>query len=116
MKVVIDTSYLARGPSGTAVYVEQLVRALRGLSDLDVRVQAFGAARHEPGVTAYADLPELGAANAALQTMGVDLAIASGCEGTRPSEGEALPLRLNHCGYFLDDSLDLELGHHRALP
>ncbi len=67
---------------GAGVHVAELVRALRGLADLDVRVQAFGAPRHEPGVTAYADLPELGAANAALQTLGVDLAIAGGSEGT----------------------------------
>jgi alpha-maltose-1-phosphate synthase len=67
---------------GAGVHVAELVRALRGLADLDVRVQAFGASRDEPGVTAYADLPELGAANAALQTIGVDLAIAGGCEGT----------------------------------
>src|SRR3954453_3452454 len=67
---------------GAGVHVAELVRALRGLADLDVRVQAFGAPRDEPGVSAYADLPELGAANAALQTMGVDLAVAGGCEGT----------------------------------
>jgi glycosyltransferase involved in cell wall biosynthesis len=29
MKVAIDTSYLARGPSGTGVYIEQLMAALR---------------------------------------------------------------------------------------
>jgi alpha-maltose-1-phosphate synthase len=67
---------------GAGVHVAELVRALRGLADLDVRVHAFGAPRSEPGVTAYADLPELGAANAALQTFGVDLAIAGGCAGT----------------------------------
>jgi starch synthase len=67
---------------GAGVHVAELVRALRGLPELDVRVQAFGAPRGETGVTSYADLPELVAANAALQTMGVDLTMASGCEGT----------------------------------
>jgi starch synthase len=67
---------------GAGVHVAELVRALRGLAELDVRVQAFGAPRDDPGVTSYADLPELAAANAALQTMGVDLTMASGCEGT----------------------------------
>ena len=67
---------------GAGVHVAELVRALRALDGLDVRVQAFGEPRDEPGVTAYADLPELGAANAALQTLGVDLAIAAGCAGT----------------------------------
>ncbi len=67
---------------GAGVHVAELVRALRGLEGLDVRVQAFGKPRDEAGVTAYADLLELGNANAALQTLGVDLAIAAGCEGT----------------------------------
>ena len=67
---------------GAGVHVAELVRALRGLAELDVRVQAFGPPRDEPGVTAYADLPELAEANAALQTLGVDLTIASGCAGT----------------------------------
>ena len=67
---------------GAGVHVAELVRALRGLDGLDVRVQAFGKPRDEAGVTAYADLLELGSANAALQTLGVDLAIAAGCAGT----------------------------------
>jgi starch synthase len=67
---------------GAGVHVAELVRALRGLEGLDVRVQAFGDARAEAGVSAYADLPELAGANAALQTLGVDLAIAAGCAGT----------------------------------
>jgi alpha-maltose-1-phosphate synthase len=67
---------------GAGVHVAELVRALRGLVDLDVRVQAFGEPRDEPGVSAYADLPELAHANAALQTLAVDLAIAAGSAGT----------------------------------
>jgi starch synthase len=67
---------------GAGVHVAELVRALRGLPDLDVHVQAFGEARGEAGVSAYADLPQLAQANAALQTLGVDLEIAAGCAGT----------------------------------
>jgi starch synthase len=67
---------------GAGVHVAELVRALRGLAGLDVHVQAFGEARDEAGVSAYADLPELAEANAALQTLGVDLAMAAGCNGT----------------------------------
>ncbi|HEY2878009.1 glycogen synthase [Nocardioides sp.] len=67
---------------GAGVHVAELVRALGGLSDLDVRVQAFGEPRDEVGVSSYADLPELADANAALQTLGVDLEIAAGCAGT----------------------------------
>ena len=36
MRVAIDTSFAARGPSGTAVYVEQLVRALRERGEVEV--------------------------------------------------------------------------------
>ncbi|HEX4687403.1 MAG TPA: glycogen synthase [Nocardioides sp.] len=67
---------------GAGVHVAELVRALRRLDALDVRVQAFGEPRDEAGVTAYADLPELDDANAALQTLGVDLVIAAGTQGT----------------------------------
>ncbi len=66
---------------GAGVHVAELVRALRDLEGLDVRVQAFGEPRDKAGVTAYADLPELADANAALQTLGVDLAIAAGADG-----------------------------------
>ncbi len=66
---------------GAGVHVAELVRALRDLQELDIRVQAFGEPRDEAGVSAYADLPELVDANAALQTLGVDLAIAAGCDG-----------------------------------
>ena len=68
---------------GAGVHVAELVRALRGRSDLDVRVQAFGDPRDEPGTSSYADLSELSEANGALKTLGVDLAIAEGCAGTR---------------------------------
>jgi alpha-maltose-1-phosphate synthase len=67
---------------GAGVHVAELVRALRGRSELDVRVQAFGDPRDEPGTSSYADLSELSEANGALKTLGVDLAIAEGCAGT----------------------------------
>src|SRR3954470_3632940 len=66
---------------GAGVHVAELVRALRERGDVDARVRCFGAPREETGTTAYADLPELANANAALQTLGVDLAIAADCEG-----------------------------------
>ena len=65
---------------GAGVHVEYLARDLKPLAD--VRVHCFGGKRDEPGVTAYADPAELGGANAALRTMGVDLAMAAGCAGT----------------------------------
>jgi starch synthase len=64
---------------GAGVHVEYLARALRAAAD--VRVHCFGGTRGEPGVTAYAEPADLAGANAALRTMGVDLAMAAGCAG-----------------------------------
>ena len=67
---------------GAGVHVAELVRALRDRGDMDVRVHAFGEARDEAGTHAYAALPELDSANPAIQTMGVDLAMVGGTEGS----------------------------------
>ncbi|HKT04282.1 MAG TPA: glycogen synthase [Rugosimonospora sp.] len=79
---------------GAGVHLEYLARSLRRQrlrrrppvaleSPLaDVRVHCFGAPRTEPGVTAYPEPAELAGTNAALRTMGVDLAMAAGCAGT----------------------------------
>ena len=66
---------------GAGVHVAELVRALRTRGDLDVQVRCFGAPRDEPGTQAYGDLTELADANAAIQTLGVDLAMAGDCAG-----------------------------------
>lgn len=64
---------------GAGVHVNELAKVLRPLAD--VRVRAFGGPREsgsegaDPGVTGYADLPELAGSNAALRTFGVDLAM-----------------------------------------
>ena len=60
---------------GAGVHVEYLARSLRPL--IDVTVQCFGADRDEPGVVAHQSPTTLAGANAALQTMGVDLAMAA---------------------------------------
>lgn len=69
---------------GAGVHVAELVTALRRGAegaDLEVRVRCFGAPRDTPGVRAY-DVPaELAGANGALQTMGVDLAMARDAAG-----------------------------------
>ena len=67
---------------GAGVHVAELVRALRDRSDVETRVHAFGAPRDEALTSSYADPAELASANAALRTLGVDLAIADGCAGT----------------------------------
>lgn len=71
---------------GAGVHVDELARVLRGI--VDVRVQAFDGPREsgtpgdDPGVTGYADLPELAGGNAAISTLGVNLEIVNGCKGT----------------------------------
>ena len=71
---------------GAGVHVEELSKVLAPLAD--VHVHAFDGPREEgaapQGVTlhGYTDLPELFDVNAALRTMGVDLAIAGNLEGT----------------------------------
>lgn len=59
---------------GAGVHVEYLVRELRKIIDVDV--QCFGAPRAD--ATAYEVPAYLADANAALQTLGVDLAMADG--------------------------------------
>lgn len=66
---------------GAGVHVQELVRALRDRGDTEVRVHCFGAPRDEADTYAYADLAELADANAAIQTMGVDLAMVGGTAG-----------------------------------
>ncbi|VXB42775.1 glycogen synthase [Nocardioides sp. AX2bis] len=67
---------------GAGVHVDELVKALRSRGDVDARVHCFGAPRQEAGTTAYADPPGLASANAAIRTLGVDLEMVAGCEGT----------------------------------
>ena len=47
MRVLIDTTFARRGPTGTGVYLTQLVRALRAL-EVDV-IEASNARRRDPG-------------------------------------------------------------------
>jgi len=60
---------------GAGVHVEFLVRELRRI--VEVHVHCFGEPRSEPGVSAYGPPAELSRANAAVQTLGVDLEIAA---------------------------------------
>jgi starch synthase len=79
---VVSKEYPPEVYGGAGVHVAELVRALRHVDGVETRVHAFGKQRDEPGTTAYADLDELAGANGALKTLGVDLAIVPGCEGT----------------------------------
>jgi len=66
---------------GAGVHVAELVRALRARGDVDAQVRCFGGPRDEAGTTGYADLPQLSSANAAISTLGVDLAMVGDCVG-----------------------------------
>ena len=79
---ILSKEYPPEVYGGAGVHVAELVKALRARGDVDVRVQAFGAPRDEEGTTSYPELTELAGANPALRTLGVDLAIAAGCEGS----------------------------------
>ena len=79
---VLSKEYPPEVYGGAGVHVAELVRALRARSDVEARVHAFGAPRDEELTASYADLAELSSANAALRTLGVDLAIADACAGT----------------------------------
>jgi starch synthase len=79
---VLSREYPPEVYGGAGVHVAELVRALRARDDLTTHVHAFGALRDEDLTSSYADLAELSSANAALRTLGVDLAIADGCAGT----------------------------------
>jgi len=64
---------------GAGVHVDFLVRELRATAGVEVDVHCFGAPRE--GATAHAVPPQLDGANAALQTLGVDLAIVDAVRG-----------------------------------
>lgn len=68
---------------GAGVHVAELSRVLS--KHVDLQVRAFGAPRdtdyHGAGVTSYAVPEDLGSANAAIQTLGVDLRIVPDVAG-----------------------------------
>ena len=78
---VLSREYPPEVYGGAGVHVAELVRALRARDDVEARVRAFGAPRDEPLTSSYAEIAELAGANAALRTIGVDLAIADDCAG-----------------------------------
>ncbi|USQ74890.1 glycogen synthase [Ornithinimicrobium cryptoxanthini] len=62
---------------GAGVHVAELTRALRELPDLTVSVRAFDEPVDEADTTGYPTPENLTSANAALKTLGVDVAMAS---------------------------------------
>ena len=78
---ILTKEYPPQIYGGAGVHVAELVRALRSRGDVDARVRCFGGVREEAGTTGYDDLPQLSSANAAIQTLGVDLSMAGDCVG-----------------------------------
>ena len=72
---MITKEYPPEVYGGAGVHVAELVAALR--EQVDVRVRAFGSPRDERDTFAYLPPAELAGANAALQTLGTDLAIVA---------------------------------------
>jgi starch synthase len=78
---ILTKEYPPQIYGGAGVHVAELVRALRARGDIDAQVRCFGGPRDEVGTTGYADLPQLSSANAAISTLGVDLAMVGDCHG-----------------------------------
>ncbi|MFD5225631.1 glycogen synthase [Microbacterium sp. NPDC058342] len=76
---VITKEYPPEIYGGAGVHVAELVAALRG--SIDVQVRAFGGERDEAGTHAYRTPAELSSANAALQTLGTDLVMVGDVAG-----------------------------------
>lgn len=76
---IVTKEYPPEIYGGAGVHVTELVKALR--TQLDVRVRAFGAERDEADTASYEVPSELSAANAAVQTLGVDLEIVGDVAG-----------------------------------
>jgi alpha-maltose-1-phosphate synthase len=76
---IITKEYPPEIYGGAGVHVTELVGALRAA--MDVQVRAFGADRDEAATTSYAVPAELSAANAAVQTLGTDLAMVTDVAG-----------------------------------
>ena len=76
MRVLIDTSFAARGPSGTAVYIERVTEALRARGNVEV-VEARRRRRPAPGRSRQRGRLFWSAVNALLDLAWVQLALRS---------------------------------------
>ncbi|UUZ58792.1 glycogen synthase [Nocardioides sp. B-3] len=81
---VLSKEYPPEIYGGAGVHVAELVRALRSVPEIEARVRCFGAPRSEESTTAYAEADSLSAANPAIRTLGVDLAMVDDCAGADP--------------------------------
>jgi starch synthase len=77
---IVTKEYPPEIYGGAGVHATELVKALRA-AGTDVQVRAFGASRDEDGTASYGVPAELADANAAVQTLGTDLAIVTDVAG-----------------------------------
>ena len=76
---VVTKEYPPEIYGGAGVHVTELVKALR--KSIEVQVRAFGQGRDEADTSSYTVPVELGSANPAIQTLGVDLEIVGDVAG-----------------------------------
>ena len=76
---IVTKEYPPEIYGGAGVHVTELVKALR--ESIEVQVRAFGQGRDEADTTSYGVPAELSSANAAVQTLGVDLEIVGDVVG-----------------------------------
>lgn len=74
MRVLIDTSFAGRGPSGTAVYIECLTTALRARANVDV-IETRGRRRPQPGRTRTQGRAVWSGANALLDVVWLQVSL-----------------------------------------
>ena len=91
MRVLIDTSFAARGPSGTAVYIERLTEALRARGNVEV-VEARRRRRPAPGRSRQRGRVLWSAVNALL-----DVALAPGLAQARARAARAPTSSTTRC-------------------
>lgn len=82
MRVLIDTSFAARGPSGTAVYIERLTEALRARGNVDV-IETRRRLRPAPGRTHRRGRVLWSAINAVLDVVWVQVSLRRQARGAR---------------------------------
>ena len=76
---IVTKEYPPEIYGGAGVHVTELVKALR--KSIEVQVRAFGQGRDEADTSSYTVPVELGSANPAIQTLGVDLEIIGDVAG-----------------------------------
>ena len=108
---IVTREYPPEVYGGAGVHVAELVKALR--RDVEVQVRAFGAPRSEADVTSYPVPAELAVANASLQTLGTDLAIAQDVVGADLVQEVEELMRTESVG--LDDAAPVGIERRGAL-